>query len=76
MTYRIIRHITAFRTAGYACTVMAIRDDTAGKNEFATRLCTDRAEADSAAIVLEIELRERVRAKGGVIVDSRELAAA
>ena len=75
-TYRIIRHITEFRTAGYACTIMAIREDTAGKNECLTRLCADRTEAERAARLLEDQLRNQVRSRGDAIVDSRELAAA
>ncbi len=73
-TYRIIRHITSLRTAGYACTVMAIREDTDGKNEFATRLCSDWAEADRAAQALESEIRERIEARGGAVVNSEALA--
>ena len=72
-TYRIIRHITSLRTAGYACTVMAIREDTAGKNEFATRLCSNREEADRAAQLLESEIRKRLIARGAAVADSRVL---
>lgn len=73
--YRIIRHITSLRTAGYACTVMAIREDVAGKNEFATRLCSTRAEADRAAQLLESEIRERLVMRGGAVASNRTPAA-
>ena len=75
-SYRITRQITSLGTAGYACTVMAIRDDTSGKNEFGIRLCSDRAEAERSARLLEGEILERVLARGGAVVKRRGLAQA
>lgn len=55
---------------------MAIREDTAGTNEFGMRLCATSAEAERATRTLEAEVRERVRLRGGAIANSREVAAA
>jgi hypothetical protein len=74
-SYQIIRQIT-LGTAGYACTVMAIRKDTAGTNEIRIRLCSSLPEAERASRILEDELSDRVVARGGAVVREREPAGA
>lgn len=75
-SYRITRHVTSLGTAGFACTVMAIREDIAGVNEFGVRLCASSAEAEQAAHVLEAQVRDRVTSRGGVVVDGGAAATA
>ena len=75
-SHRITRQITSLGTAGYACTVMAIRKDKAGKNEFAVRLCSTWAAAERAARLLEVDIRQRVLLQGGEVMGTRELAQA
>lgn len=75
-SYRITRQITSLGTAGYACTVMAIREDAAGKNEFGIRFCFDWAEAERVAHGLEAEIRGRVLARGDAVAGSAALTPA
>ena len=75
-TYRITRQVTSLGTAGFACTVMAIREDVAGINEFGVRLCATSVEAECAADLLEAQVRDRVTARGGTVVGSRAVAPA
>ena len=67
---RIIRQISPLGFAGYACTVMAVREDSAGKNEFGVRLRSTLAEAERAADALEGEIRARIVARGDSIAET------
>ena len=75
-SYRIVRQVTSLGSAGFACTVMAIREDTAGKNEFGVRLCATSAEAERAGHLLEAEIRRSVIVRGGTVFDGGVLAQA
>jgi hypothetical protein len=66
-TYRIIRSITPLVPEGFACTVMGVREDTAGRNEYGVRVCATALEANIAADALEREIRERIAARGEAV---------
>ena len=63
-TYRIIRCITPLVPEGFACSVMGVREDPAGHNEYGVRVCATAMEANIAADALEQEIRERITARG------------
>lgn len=73
-SYRIIRSITPLIPEGFACTVMAVREDIAGHNEFDVRVCATAMEANIAADAMEAELRTRIASRGERVAPARKLA--
>jgi hypothetical protein len=63
-SYRIIRCITPLVPEGFACTVMGVREDMAGHNEFDVRVCATAIEANIAADAMEAEIRARIASRG------------
>jgi len=63
-SYRIIRCITPLVPEGFACTVMGVREDMAGHNEFDVRVCETAIEANIAADKMEAEIRTRIASRG------------
>ena len=73
-SYRIIRSITPLVPEGFACTVMGVREDLAGHNEFDVRVCATAMEANLAADAMEAEIRSRIASRGE-LVSPRKLVA-
>ena len=63
-SYRILRSITPLVPDGFACTVMGVREDLAGHNEFDVRVCATAMEANLAADAMEAEIRIRIASRG------------
>jgi hypothetical protein len=74
--YTIIRRVTPLVSGDYACTVMAVRQDPGGKNEFDVKICATLAEAENTCDAIERRIREQVEARGGVIAESSETSTA
>jgi hypothetical protein len=74
-TYRIIRSITPLVPEGFACTVMAVRENAAGRNEFDVRVCATAIEANLAADAMEAELRARIASRGESVSAPKQRAA-
>ena len=74
-TYRIIRSITPLVPEGFACTVMAVREDARGHNEFDVRVCGTALEANLAADAMEAEIRVRIASRGESVSAPPKLAA-
>jgi hypothetical protein len=68
--YRIIRQVTPAGHTGFACTVMAIREDTADRNEYLVRICATEDEARRTSHEIEALIRAQVEARGGTVVPS------
>ena len=71
-SYRIIRCITPLVPEGFACTVMAVRENVAGHNEFDVRVCATAAEANLAADAMEAEMRVRIASRGELIAPAKK----
>lgn len=65
--YTIIRSITPIGAGDFACTVMAVRQDIDGKNQFDVKICPSLEEAERIAETIERQLRERIQAHGDVV---------
>jgi hypothetical protein len=68
--YTIIRRITPLSSGDYACTVMAVRQDIEGRNQFDVKICADLAEAERTGEALERQIRESLAARGDVVATS------
>jgi len=68
--YQLIKQINPLKSGEYACTVMAVRKSTAGRNEFAVTICPSYAATESAIKAMEADVRNRVASSGGVITDA------
>ena len=71
-SYRIIRSITPLVPEGFACTVMAVRENVAGHNEFDVRVCATALEANIAADAMEAEIRARIASRGEQVAPAKE----
>ena len=65
--YQIIKQVNPLKSGEYACTVMAVRKSTAGRNEFAVTICPSLEATQVAIRTMEAEVRSRVESTGGVI---------
>lgn len=73
-SYRVIRCITPLVPEGFACTVMAVREDVAGHNEFDVRVCATAMEANLAADAMEAEMRARIASRGDLVAAAKKRA--
>ena len=71
-SYRIIRSITPLVPEGFACTVMAVRENVAGHNEFDVRVCATALEANIAADAMEAEIRARIASRGEQVAPAKK----
>lgn len=71
-SYRIIRCITPLVPEGFACTVMAVRENVAGHNEFDVRVCATAMEANIAADAMEAEMRARIASRGEMVAPAKK----
>jgi hypothetical protein len=62
--YTIIRRITPLASGDFACTVMAVRQQVEGKNQFDVKICPTLAEAERTGDALEREIRASLAARG------------
>ena len=74
-SYRIIRSITPLVPEGFACTVMAVRENVAGHNEFDVRVCATALEANIAADAMEAEIRTRIASRGELVAPAKQRTA-
>lgn len=65
--YQLIKQVNPLKSGEYACTVMAVRKSTAGRNEFAVTICGSFEATHGAIQAMEAEVRGRVESAGGVI---------
>jgi len=65
--YQLIKQINPLKSGEFACTVMAVRKSTAGRNEFAVTVCPSFEATHGAIKAMEAEVRSRVESGGGVI---------
>jgi hypothetical protein len=72
--YQIIKQVNPLKSGEYACTVMAVRKTTAGRNEFAVTICATLEATEKAIKSLEADVRSRVESTGGVIAGAELVA--
>jgi hypothetical protein len=65
--YQLIKQINPLKSGEYACTVMAVRKTTSGRNEFAVTICPSLEATHGAIREMEADVRQRVESAGGVI---------
>jgi hypothetical protein len=68
--YQLIKQVNPLKSGEFACTVMAVRKTTAGRNEFAVTICASLQATEEAIKAMEAEVRDRVASSGGVIADT------
>ena len=72
--YQLIKQVNPLKSGEYACTVMAVRKTTAGRNEFAVTICPCLEATEGAIQAMEADVRNRVASTGGVIADTEVVA--
>jgi len=65
--YQLIKQVNPLKSGEYACTVMAVRKSTVGRNEFAVTICGSFEATHGAIQAMEAEVRNRVESSGVVI---------
>jgi hypothetical protein len=71
--YQIIKQVNPLKSGEYACTVMAVRKSTVGRNEFAVTICPSLEATRVAIKALEADVRSRVESTGGVIAGAEAI---
>jgi hypothetical protein len=67
--YTIIRRITPLASGDFACTVMAVRQDIGGKNEYDVKICATLEEAHRTGDQVEQRIRQQIEMRGGVVAE-------
>ena len=67
--YQLIKQVNPLKSGEYACTVMAVRQDIEGKNEYDVKICATLEEAHRTGDQVEQRIRQQIEMRGGVVAE-------